>query len=128
MRWIINWVLSAAALLLVAHLVPGVYVTGLMSALAAAFVIGLVNATLGAVLKLITFPFTVLSLAAFLARHQRLNAGIGDLVRPRLSRRGILAGFLGSDCPEPGQHVLPLAGLVRTLKPGAGLPRRREGE
>ena len=65
MRWIVNWVLSAAALLLVAHLVPGVYVTGLMSALAAAFVIGLVNATLGAVLKLITFPLTVLSLGLF---------------------------------------------------------------
>ena len=66
-RWIIQWLLSAVALLMVSRIVPGFYVNGgLKAALIAAVVIGLLNATLGAVLKFITFPLAILSFGIFL--------------------------------------------------------------
>jgi putative membrane protein len=64
-RLLLHWVLSAVAVWIVAHIVPGIYVTGPMAALIAAVVIGLINATLGLVLKIITFPLTILTLGLF---------------------------------------------------------------
>jgi len=65
MRLIVNWVLSAIALMLVAYLVPGFYVSSIGTALIAAAVIGIVNATLGLLLKVLTFPLTIISLGIF---------------------------------------------------------------
>jgi putative membrane protein len=63
---LVRWLISAVLLLVVAHVVPGFHVDGLRSAMIAALVIGLVNATLGVVLKIVTFPLTILSLGLFL--------------------------------------------------------------
>ncbi len=65
LRMIVHWLLSALALLIVAHIVPGFNLTGIRAALIAALVIGLINATLGAFLKLITFPLTIVTLGIF---------------------------------------------------------------
>jgi putative membrane protein len=64
-RLLLHWILSALAVWIVAHIVPGIYVTGPIAALIAAAVIGLVNATLGLLLKIITFPLTILTLGLF---------------------------------------------------------------
>ncbi len=56
---LIHWVLSALCLLVVARLVPGFVVRSFGAAMIAAVVIGLVNATLGLLLKILTFPLTV---------------------------------------------------------------------
>src|ERR1035438_2957274 len=65
MRLLLHWILSAAALWIVAHFVPGIYVSGPKAALIAALVIGLINATLGLILKILTFPLTILTLGLF---------------------------------------------------------------
>ena len=65
MRLLLHWILSAAALWIVAHFVPGIYVSGPKAALIAALVIGLINATLGLLLKILTFPLTILTLGLF---------------------------------------------------------------
>jgi putative membrane protein len=65
LRHLINWILSALAVWVVAHLVPGFHVSGAAAALIAALVIGLVNATIGALLKIVTFPLTILTLGIF---------------------------------------------------------------
>jgi putative membrane protein len=65
MRLILHWILSALALMIVAHVVPGFYIRNFTSALIAALVIGLVNATLGLILKVLTFPFIILTLGLF---------------------------------------------------------------
>ena len=65
-RLLIHWLLSAVALLVVSNLVPGFYVEGLGPALIAALVIGLLNATVGFFLKIITFPISILTLGLFL--------------------------------------------------------------
>jgi len=64
-RLLLHWILSAVAVWIVAHVVPGISVSGPMAALIAALVIGLVNATLGLLLKIITFPLTILTLGLF---------------------------------------------------------------
>jgi putative membrane protein len=65
MRLLLHWVISAVAVWIVAHIVPGIYVSGPMAALIAALVIGLINATLGLLLKILTFPLTILTLGLF---------------------------------------------------------------
>jgi putative membrane protein len=64
-RILLHWTLSALAIWIVSQVVPGFIVTGAAAALIAALVIGLVNATLGVFLKIITFPLTILSLGLF---------------------------------------------------------------
>jgi len=65
MRLLLNWLLSAISLLIVSHLIPGFYVRDFTAALIAALVIGLVNATIGLLLKIITLPLTILTLGIF---------------------------------------------------------------
>ena len=65
MRNLINWLLSALAVWVVAQFVPGFHVSGPAAALIAALVIGFVNATLGTLLKVFTFPLTILTLGVF---------------------------------------------------------------
>jgi putative membrane protein len=64
-RLLLHWVLSTLAVWIVAHVVPGISVSGPVAALIAALVIGLINATLGLLLKILTFPLTLLTLGLF---------------------------------------------------------------
>lgn len=66
MKTLLRWFLLAAALLLLAHLYPGVEVKSFVSALIAALVLGLLNTLLRPILVLLTLPVTVLSLGLFL--------------------------------------------------------------
>ena len=66
MKIIVRWLLLAAALLLVAHLYPGVSVASFGAAMIAAFVLGLLNTLVRPLLVILTFPVTLLSLGLFL--------------------------------------------------------------
>jgi len=65
-RALIHWLLSAIALMAATHIVRGFYVNDVQAALVAALVIGVLNATLGFILKVITFPFAILTFGIFL--------------------------------------------------------------
>ena len=65
-KLLIHWLLSALALLVIAHFLPGFVVRGLEPALVAALVIGLLNWTLGLLLKIVTFFISILTLGLFL--------------------------------------------------------------
>ena len=52
------WLLSAAALIITAYLLPTVEIASFGTAMLAALLIGLLNATLGWLLALIVFPLT----------------------------------------------------------------------
>jgi putative membrane protein len=65
-RALIHWILSAIALIATAQLVPGFYVNDIRSAMIAAVVIGVLNATLGFLMKVITFPFAIITFGLFL--------------------------------------------------------------
>ncbi|HEY6251444.1 MAG TPA: phage holin family protein [Candidatus Angelobacter sp.] len=66
MKLLIRWLINAISLWVVANLNIGVSVPNFKYALIAALVIGLVNATLGIFLKVITFPLTILTFGIFL--------------------------------------------------------------
>ncbi len=66
MKILLKWLLSAAALLLVAYLYSGVQVDSFTSALIAALVIGLFNAVLRPVLVVLTLPVTIVTVGLFL--------------------------------------------------------------
>jgi len=66
MKILFKWLLSAAALLLVAYLYSGVQVQSVTSALIAALVIGLFNAVLRPVLVVLTLPVTIVTVGLFL--------------------------------------------------------------
>ena len=66
MKLLSKWLLSAAALLAIAHLYNGVQISSFGAAMLAALVVGLFNALLRPVLVVLTFPVTVLSLGLFL--------------------------------------------------------------
>jgi putative membrane protein len=64
-RMVLHWVLNAVALLIVAHYVSGFVVRDWVSALIAVVVIGLFNATVGLLLKIITLPLGILTFGLF---------------------------------------------------------------
>ena len=66
MKTLARWLLLAAALLLVAHIYPGVTVGSFGSAMVAALVLGLLNTLLRPILVLLTLPVTLLTLGLFL--------------------------------------------------------------
>ena len=66
MTLIVRWFINALALMLVAYLYSGVQVSGIVAALIAALVLGLVNAFIRPVLVLLTFPVTILTLGLFI--------------------------------------------------------------
>ena len=96
MRLIINWLLSAIALLIVAYIVPGFYVHSFMAALVAAAVIGIINATLGLVLKVITFPLTVLTLGIFWVVINAVMIEIASAIVRGFDVRSFGAAFIGA--------------------------------
>ena len=65
-RMLIHWLLSAIALMVVAEIVPGFTINDLPTAMMAAVVIGFLNATLGFVMKVISFPVVLLTFGIFL--------------------------------------------------------------
>jgi putative membrane protein len=96
MKLLLNWLLSAIALLLVAHYVPGFHVSGFFSALIAAVVIGLVNATIGTLLKILTFPLTILTLGIFLLVINALMLMLASALTPGFRVDGFGPAFVGA--------------------------------
>ncbi len=95
-RLIARWVLTALCVLLVAHVVPGFDVHSFGTALLAALVIGLANATLGLVLKVITFPFIILTFGLLLLV---INAALLELASwfvPGFEVHGFWPAFWGA--------------------------------
>jgi len=97
MRLLINWVVSALAVWIVAHLGLGIYVSGPVQALIAALVIGFINATIGALLKILTFPLTLLTLGLFWFVINALMLELASaLLAPGFQVRTFTAAFLGA--------------------------------
>lgn len=65
MYFVVRWLISVAALLVVVHLVPGVRFDNTGAMIVAALVIGLLNSFLRPVMVLVTLPLSVLSFGLF---------------------------------------------------------------
>ncbi|HEY6369508.1 MAG TPA: phage holin family protein [Candidatus Sulfotelmatobacter sp.] len=96
MRMLLNWVLSALAVWIMAQLVPGIHVNGAVAALIAALAIGFINATIGLLLKILTFPLTLLTLGLFWFVINALMLKLASALVPGFQVRGFIAAFIGA--------------------------------
>jgi len=104
-RLLIQWLLSAVALLVVSNLVTGFSVDGLGPALVAALVIGLLNATFGFFLKIVTFPISILTFGLFLLVINGLMILVASNIVRGFHVRGFGPAFWGA-------VVLALLGML----------------
>ena len=102
---LVQWLLYAIALILVSRLVPGFYVQGLGPALIASLVIGLLNATVGLFLKIITFPLSILTLGLFLLVINGAMILVASALVPGFHVVGLVPAFWGA-------LVLALLGML----------------
>jgi putative membrane protein len=93
---IAHWAISALSLVVVAYLIPGIRIDGLGPALIAPLVIGLVNATIGLILKILTFPITILSLGIFLLVINALMLMFAAYLVPGFAVAGFWSAFFGA--------------------------------
>ena len=93
---LLNWLLSTFALVIVTRIVPGFEITNFWSALLAAVVVGIVNATIGLVLKVLTLPLTVVTLGIFWFVINALMLKLAAGIVPGFSINGFLPAFLGA--------------------------------
>jgi putative membrane protein len=104
-KLLVQWLLSAFALLVVSNLVNGFEVDGLGSALSAALVIGLLNATVGFFLKVLTFPISIFTLGLFLLVINGIMILLASSIVRGFHVRGFGAAFWGA-------VVLALLGMI----------------
>lgn len=115
MRLLVKWILSALAVWIVAQVVPGIRVSGPAAALIAALVIGLVNATIGLMVKVITFPLTILTLGVFWFVINAAMLKLASMFVHGFEVHGFIAALLGA----------LLLSLVSSLLHWLILPERR---
>ncbi len=96
MRWLLHWILNAVALLVVSHFVEGFVVSSFVSALIAVIVIGLLNATLGLLLKFITLPLGILTFGLFFLVVNAIVLLFSSKFVPGFAVTGFKAAFLGA--------------------------------
>ena len=81
LRLLLVWIVNALALLAVSYLMPSVQVTSFGAALAAALVLGLVNAFVRPILVILTLPVAVLTLGLFIfVLNGLLFLGVANLL------------------------------------------------
>jgi len=96
MRLLLSWILSAIAVWVVSRLVPGISVSGPVAALIAALAIGFINATIGMLLKILTFPLTLITLGLFWFVINALMLELASAIVPGFRVHGFFAAFVGA--------------------------------
>ena len=95
LRMLLHWLVSALAVWITSQVVPGFVLEGASAALIAAIVIGLVNATLGIFLKVVTFPLTILTLGLFWFVINAIMIELASAVVPGFHIRSFPSAFWG---------------------------------
>ena len=96
MRFVLRLLLNGVAIFLAAYIVPGLSVTGAGTALIAGLVLALVNAVIRPVLKLLTFPITLLTLGLFIFVVNAVCLALAAWFVPGFSIDGFVAALLGA--------------------------------
>ncbi|MDO9404073.1 MAG: phage holin family protein [Polaromonas sp.] len=96
MKLLLNWLLSALALLGVAYLYSGVTVTSFTAALLAALVLGALNLLVRPVLVLLTLPVTLVTLGLFLFVVNALMFWAAASLVSGVAVAGFWAALIGS--------------------------------
>ncbi|MHB8302239.1 MAG: phage holin family protein [Acidobacteriaceae bacterium] len=101
LQLLLMWLLSALALIIVSRIVPGFQVASFGGALIASLVVGFLNATLGFLLKPLTFPLGILPLGLFFLVINAIILLLASAFVPGCRDHGFLAAFLGAIALTP---------------------------
>src|ERR1044071_1521695 len=93
---LLHWFISAASLLIVASIFPGIVVGRCGSALLVPVVVGLINAAIGFILKIFTLPLTILTLGIFWLVINALMLQLAAALVPGFFIAGFLSAFFGA--------------------------------
>jgi putative membrane protein len=96
MGFLLRLLLNGLAIVAAAWLVPGVHLNGLVPALIAGVMLGLVNALVRPVLVILTLPFTLITLGLFLLVVNTICLALTAAVVPGFDIAGFGAAFLGA--------------------------------
>ncbi len=101
MRFVVRLLVNAAALWVATRIVPGVsYSGGVAPMLAVALVFGIVNAVIGTVAKIVTFPIIILTLGLFIlvinGLMLMLTSALSEALGLGFDVRGFWAAFWGA--------------------------------
>jgi putative membrane protein len=95
-RLLVTWLLNALALLIVTYVVPGFEVADFSTALIAALVIGLLNITLGLLLRFVTWPLNWLTLGLVYLVVDAIILYFASKLVSGFRIRSFFAAFLGA--------------------------------
>lgn len=97
-HFLFTWLGTAVALLITANIVPGFIVKTFVAALVAAIVIGLVNAFVRPILRILAFPITLLTFGLFTFVLNALTLWLASVLTPGygFEIKGFLPALLGS--------------------------------
>src|SRR5215831_9131868 len=117
---LVRWLLMSLSLLIVSYVVPGFSVTGLGAALIGAVVFGFLNATLGLILKVLTFPFTILTLGLFWFVINAIVLEITSAIVPGFFIRSFFSALIGA-------ILLTLVNMLLKALVGEAEPNKKLG-
>ena len=92
--YFVTIVATALGLLVVDMVVPGVDIANFPAALIAAIVIGFVNAFIGPIVKLLSLPFTFITLGLFSFVVNGILLWLASIIVPGFTMNGFLALIL----------------------------------
>ncbi len=97
-HFLLTWLGTAIALLITGKIVPGFIIKTFVAALIAAIVIGLVNAFIRPILKVLAFPITLITFGLFTFVINSLTLWLASAITPgsEFQIRGFIPAFLGS--------------------------------
>ncbi len=98
MKLLVKLLINAVTLLVVSKIVPGFEIHGLGAALLGALVFGFVNSTLGLLLKILTFPLTLVTFGFFLVVINAIMLKMAASVTPGFEVRTWTAAIIGAIC------------------------------
>jgi len=112
-NYIIRWLVNAVGLLIVSKIMQSIEIDGILTAVVAAAVIGLINIFLRPLLIILTLPINILSLGLFtLVINGLIFYFVGSIVEG-FHVTGFLAAFLGA-------LILSIINVLATFLIGMG--------
>ena len=96
MRFFLRLLLNGLAIMVAAWFVPGVRLAGVVPAILAGALLGLVNALVRPILLLLTLPFTLLTLGLFIFIVNAICFALTAALVPGFDLSGFFAAFFGA--------------------------------
>ena len=94
--FVIRWLVTTVAVLVAAHLIPGVSYEGWGTLLGASLLLGIINAFVRPILLLLSLPFIIVTMGLFIFVINALLLMLVSKIVPAFQVSGFWSAFFGS--------------------------------